>query len=256
MYRLTCLAYFLCVLSSCVCTRSRDDYMVCKPLKNLFSDFDTNDVAPHLLKGAVGPKGDKGDIGPTGSKGEPGEAGIPIPTESPGHGEVLQRLKTLEYNFAKLQTSNLQLLESNNRLLESFKHLNLNVECIRNISTYYQLSSRTLTWIEGRNYCRSMGADLAVKGLQNKNLRALIVGQLGLSGAAWIGMTDIEQEGHWKWLDGSTVSNSDAMWFGSEPDNDRNNEDCGSIDCFYNCRSRDYPCEYAYVALCEFPNNC
>ena len=244
------------LLSNALCGRPSDDYMVCKPLGNLFSEFDTSENGARIVRGETGPKGDKGSVGPPGIKGEPGESLNPTAFEVPGLEEVVQRLKTLEYNFAKLQTSNAEMLESNAEMLASFSYLKIDVDCIRNITDYYQLSPRTLTWIEARNYCHSIGAELAVKGMKDRNLRSLIVGHLGLSGAAWIGMTDIEQEGRWRWLDGTKVSDSEACWFGSEPDNERNNEDCGSIDCFYNCRARDYPCEYAYVALCEFPNKC
>ena len=57
-------------------------------------------------------------------------------------------------------------------------------------------------------------------------------------GEAWIGFTDLEEEGVWVWLDG-TVSDY-ANWLGSQPDNFKGIEHCAEMEV--NARWNDIDC--------------
>ncbi|CAK8695481.1 unnamed protein product [Clavelina lepadiformis] len=117
----------------------------------------------------------------------------------------------------------------------------------------YILISTTQSWFESRQTCQEMGGDLAVAGAQDLTMRRKIVDQLsipGLSGA-WIGMTDMDEEGTWLWLNGVAVSN--PHWYTTEP-NGLANENCAILS--YSNLSKDYAldvnCEAAlFRGICE-----
>ena len=68
----------------------------------------------------------------------------------------------------------------------------------------------------------------------------------------WIGLSDIEREGHFKWLDGVLAAN--VGWVDGEPNDYDNNEDCVHINLggrFLPNTINDIPCSAAVHALCE-----
>uniref|UniRef100_A0A3B4YR41 C-type lectin domain-containing protein n=1 Tax=Seriola lalandi dorsalis TaxID=1841481 RepID=A0A3B4YR41_SERLL len=89
-----------------------------------------------------------------------------------------------------------------------------------NGSLYYN-SSNEKTWQESRKDCIQKGADLTI--INNREEQNFI---RQFKKYLWIGLTDIETEGKWKWVDGTPLTRS--FWDSKEP-NGKTLENCGQI---------------------------
>ncbi|XP_063050304.1 C-type lectin domain family 4 member E-like [Engraulis encrasicolus] len=90
-------------------------------------------------------------------------------------------------------------------------------------SSLYFFSRGRASWYTARVDCRQRGADLVIiSSLQE---------QVYLSRqryyTAWIGLTDRETEGVWKWVDETPLTV--GYWMQSQPDNWRGREDCAHL---------------------------
>ncbi|XP_044201800.1 C-type lectin domain family 4 member M-like isoform X2 [Thunnus albacares] len=84
--------------------------------------------------------------------------------------------------------------------------------------SFYYISSNIKTWNESRTDCLQRGADLVV--VNSRDEQEFINRYQKMM---WIGLTDSEREGTWKWVDGTPLTTS--FWDSGEPNNN-NNEDC------------------------------
>ncbi|KAI4896038.1 hypothetical protein NFI96_032605, partial [Prochilodus magdalenae] len=114
----------------------------------------------------------------------------------------------------------------------------------------YNITTERRSWNESRQYCKDLGADLAII---NSREEQEFLSNLFVSTEAWIGLTDIDTEGVWKWVDGSALTTQ--FWWPGEP-NDINNEDCAVTNFrFAEPRSvpawADIPCTEPKVGICE-----
>ncbi|XP_047465330.1 CD209 antigen-like [Mugil cephalus] len=131
-------------------------------------------------------------------------------------------------------------------------------------SKCYYFSSRLLTWSSSRSWCRARGGDLLVVSSEPEQNFIFESSQTleQKSSRLWIGMTDAEVEGEWRWVDGSRVSSDVQFWLGrpgtrTEPDDwkldDPLGEDCGHIDTSEDALKSwmDGSCKTPYRWICE-----
>lgn len=129
-----------------------------------------------------------------------------------------------------------------------------------NTLCYYFAFSDALsrkTWQEARQFCTKQGGDLAVIDTREKHLAVsdLInkyhdsMRPISLSGF-WIGLRDVEEEGTWKWLDGTRLS--EGYWNTGEPNN-QGNEDCAAAHPRENPFKswNDAPCGHELKWICQ-----
>ncbi|XP_036845309.1 CD209 antigen-like protein C [Oncorhynchus mykiss] len=93
---------------------------------------------------------------------------------------------------------------------------------IRSCCSCYYISTNEKTWDGSRNDCQARGANLVI--INSREEQALIK---AFNKRAWFGLTDIEVEGTWRWVDGTPLTTS--YWNKGEP-NDFEGEDCALVD--------------------------
>ncbi|KAJ0012086.1 hypothetical protein NQD34_013061 [Periophthalmus magnuspinnatus] len=110
----------------------------------------------------------------------------------------------------------------------------------------YLGSTTEQTWQKSRQYCQKRGADLTIiNSVQEQEFECLHFPE-----NRWIGLSDIEQEGIWKWVDGSLLNIS--FWSTDEPNDANSNEDCGEIKYRGTLRNwNDLRCAEKRNFICE-----
>ncbi|KAI7814747.1 putative CD209 antigen-like [Triplophysa rosa] len=106
---------------------------------------------------------------------------------------------------------------------------------------FYYMSSEPKSWTESRLYCRDRGADLII--INNREEQDFVKNTFNKT--VWIGLSDSDEEGGWKWVDGSTLTTS--FWASNEPNSYLGNEDC----VVTYLRWADYPCTHTFKSICE-----
>ncbi|XP_056322519.1 hepatic lectin-like [Danio aesculapii] len=119
-------------------------------------------------------------------------------------------------------------------------------------SSFYYLSNETKSWTESRRYCRDRGADLII--INNKQEQDFIMNITG-NNEFWIGVTDSEKEGIWKWVDGSKLTSRFWASYGSitEP-NGETKENCAVTHLKKHPELKgwlDITCNSAHQWICE-----
>ncbi|XP_030607282.1 C-type lectin domain family 4 member M-like isoform X2 [Archocentrus centrarchus] len=113
--------------------------------------------------------------------------------------------------------------------------------------SFYYISSTKQNWQDSRDDCLQRGASLAI--INSKEEQKFIRQQQET--IIWIGLTDKETEGVWKWVDETPLTGS--FWYSGEPNNYRgSDEDCVVIN-YYNDENswNDAVCENQNLWLCE-----
>ncbi|KAM4585565.1 uncharacterized protein PAE49_004781 [Odontesthes bonariensis] len=114
-------------------------------------------------------------------------------------------------------------------------------------NSLYRFSLREKkTWQDSRYDCLQRGADLVVINSKEEQKFIELFSQV-----IWIGLTDQEVEGKWKWVDGTPLTFS--YWASGEPNNyEGEDEDCGELKYFSNEEVwNDAPCNKANFWICE-----
>ncbi|XP_059199184.1 CD209 antigen-like protein E [Centropristis striata] len=92
-------------------------------------------------------------------------------------------------------------------------------------SSCYLFSSATGSWEAGRQDCRDRGADLVIiDSYEEQEFITKFIKEY-----TWIGLNDRDNEGVWKWVDGSPLT--EAYWMSGMPDNGGGDPKYGEEDC-------------------------
>uniref|UniRef100_A0A8C1GD83 C-type lectin domain-containing protein n=1 Tax=Cyprinus carpio TaxID=7962 RepID=A0A8C1GD83_CYPCA len=147
-----------------------------------------------------------------------------------------------------LRKQSQQLNKENNDLRKRLENEVLIVELFlfTDQSCLYYFSSERKSWTESRKYCRERGADLIIINNREEQVseRELLRKWFD-NKRVWIGLTDSDVEGKWKWVDGSTLTS--GFWMFGEPSGHRR-ENCALTVVG---EWADHPCTEEYNWICE-----
>ncbi|KAL7841705.1 hypothetical protein SRHO_G00253960 [Serrasalmus rhombeus] len=150
----------------------------------------------------------------------------------------------LQNRFDSISNERNQLLDTNNRLALERNKLQTSYDVLtkereelqRQITenpcpagwtkfmfSCYYMSTFRKTWEESRQDCRMKGADLVI--INSREEQQFV---LGIGRTLWIGLTDRAIEGHWKWVDDTSLGT--GYWLPGEPNNAHyRGENCAEV---------------------------
>ena len=102
-----------------------------------------------------------------------------------------------------------------------------------------------LSWTGARQHCKAHGADLAVTKSSNELFVLLSQAFKSSRFWKWIGQSNIEQKGEYKWVDGTVPG--DLPWAKGHPNEDENG--CANINEYQNVK--DENCDNKRGYICE-----
>ncbi|XP_032380272.1 hepatic lectin [Etheostoma spectabile] len=112
--------------------------------------------------------------------------------------------------------------------------------------SFYHISSIEKTWQESRDDCLQKGADLVIINSKEEQDFTRTIQKL-----IWIGLTDSETEGTWKWVDGTPLNEDESYWNSEEP-NGGKRENCGQTYRYHLETSwNDARCDQLINFICE-----
>ncbi|XP_026173337.1 C-type lectin domain family 4 member E-like isoform X2 [Mastacembelus armatus] len=120
----------------------------------------------------------------------------------------------------------------------------------------YFFSNDKLDWLKSRDSCEEMGSHLTILHTIEQHdaleKQARKIG--GFDYHFWIGLSDTEKEGDWRWVDNSTVEHTYWDQWNSEPDNHHSGGEHGEDCATLNSHSKtwfDVPCDFIYKRICQ-----
>ncbi|XP_067371579.1 C-type lectin domain family 4 member M-like [Channa argus] len=123
----------------------------------------------------------------------------------------------------------------------------------------YFLSNESGSWTKGREDCRKRGADLVV--INSAEEQIFLSNFTALGTWWWIGLTDREEEGTWKWIDGALLTQ--RYWETKQPDNGIGDTMWGEEDCAHIRTQKktknnwnDLSCDASLHWICEKMAQC
>lgn len=112
-------------------------------------------------------------------------------------------------------------------------------------NTCYYFSSRTNTWRESLSYCIEQHAHLV--SVESDEEQGFLRDNIIDKGTHWLGMTDIEQEGKWRWNEDSKLVTI-SFWDIDEPKKGYN-KNCGLM--YSNGSWASAACSLSYHWICK-----
>ncbi|XP_069834947.1 C-type lectin domain family 4 member M-like [Dendropsophus ebraccatus] len=108
----------------------------------------------------------------------------------------------------------------------------------------YLMSEEARSWGESVPWCRVRGGYLAViNDMEEQNFLEGLV-----KDTTWIGLSDHQREGNWRWMDGTPYDSTTWFWHTDQPNND-GDEDCVTLSPV--SKWNDDKCSEKYKSVCE-----
>ena len=131
---------------------------------------------------------------------------------------------------------------------------------IGNGTSCYKSFTSSKTWENAKEECEKWHAKLVkVESREENDFIKTEVMAADKHDYYWIGLSDSDNEGDWKWTDGTELDlDGYKNWKESQPDNYADNEDCVVIGMtpsypFYSGKWADIPCSSKRKYICENP---
>uniref|UniRef100_A0A8C1GWX9 Zmp:0000000924 n=1 Tax=Cyprinus carpio TaxID=7962 RepID=A0A8C1GWX9_CYPCA len=162
--------------------------------------------------------------------------------------QLLTKINNLTEERDELIIKNKNLLNKTDQLINQLSILGKDDKWFYYQFSFYYMSNETKSWTESRQDCLKKGADLIII---NSSEEQDFVKNNTVKREFWIGVTDIDVEDIWKWVDGSTLTS--GFWASKEPNG-------GTIEnCAVTYLTRwpdllgwlDVRCNDAYQWICE-----
>ncbi|CAC5377527.1 unnamed protein product [Mytilus coruscus] len=110
-----------------------------------------------------------------------------------------------------------------------------------------------MSWYQAKDECSKQGFALFSPTRDMMDWVSSFMQSNELS-RAWIDISDINEEGHWVWLDGTPLYPSEYAWLTGEPNGIHSNENCGET---YGTGWNDLDCTIKLPVVCQIgKNNC
>ncbi|XP_067354722.1 C-type lectin domain family 10 member A-like [Channa argus] len=160
---------------------------------------------------------------------------------------LTQRTEQLEEEKQNLGVFNSNLTQQRDQLKQQLETSRCIGNCTRFGNSCLFISNSTKTWNESNQVCNGLGGQLVIINTQEK--QDFLSSTLGKS--SWIGLTDQQNEGVWKWVDGTVVNRT--FWPSPQPDNWLGNENCAQISKQYTAPNNwnDLSCNSQLNFVCE-----
>ena len=124
-------------------------------------------------------------------------------------------------------------------------------------SSCYKLHTLSKDWENAKKSCQNFGAQLVKIETEEENQFIITTYFSYINfGRYWIGLSDLGNEGKWKWTDGTGLT-SYTNWGEGQPNNHRNNQHCGAIikghyrSLHFNAEWNDDICSLHRGYICE-----
>ncbi|XP_076028652.1 CD209 antigen-like protein D [Oratosquilla oratoria] len=103
-------------------------------------------------------------------------------------------------------------------------------------------------WEQSRTLCKAYGGDLAVPS-NLQTLATFLKETSDWNALFWLGASDIDKEGDWRWVDGSM--NRPDWWVEGEPTGLTEREDCINMELEYSTLLHDTDCDILIHCVCQ-----
>ncbi|KAL6108944.1 uncharacterized protein ACO6RY_12185 [Pungitius sinensis] len=163
---------------------------------------------------------------------------------------LIKEMEVLQSQYNATAVSRDKLQEEVNRLNLSKTDKPCNKSCgqgwnfFKSKCYYFSAIGQAKNWENSRKYCKDRGADLVI--ITTKEELDFVS---SIFPVTWIGLSDKEIEGKWKWVDGTDLLGNE-FWQTGEPNNAGSIENCAEVSRSVK-KFNDEPCDRTFSWACE-----